>query len=255
MRRSLKVLLAIFALGFLPGVEQAKAASNFLLTPLDQAVLLPNPYLSVDPSGPAEGYAQLQQSTNGDLRVGVRMVSMESGSEKSLKATIFFRNNSFSTKQIAPRLEIIDANGMVVQVLDLTSLREMAARASRQQFYGGQFFVPIAGTPRSIAENFLSFAVNNLIAGASHQHNTKQAQKITDTIDRWWIKSSYTLSPGTWQAAFVWSNYLPQLPMKLKLTVDGETFTFSTVKSLDEAERNNEAAPDQTRRAEEFYSH
>ncbi len=176
----------------------------------------------------------------GEVEVFVRFSGADNGGEKKESSLfILIKNQSADTDIVVkPTISFIDSNGQVLQVMDYQALVNSLRSAANQSASGGSFFA--FGNTQFVSAAVGGYAIGSIINEISSSSRRARASKFATLIEKHWVKSEYKIPPSSYVSGLVMLNGLPELPIKIRVTIGEKTYIFNTVDSYAIAAQNYE---------------
>jgi hypothetical protein len=212
-----------------------------VFTPLQGAKIIPHPLFGDHPGAAKEARFSVQE--NAQVSVYHRAIGVDGGTTK-VTTVIFAVTNLSSTETITikPTLDLIDAAGQVLRVMDYRALHDAAVAASgqgnRQQ---SSFFA--FGNQQFVTSAMGGYAVGSIISELASSSRREKASRMALTVEKHWLRDEYRIPPLAYVDAMVALTGLPRLPLTSRITIGDQVFVFSSVSSESEAESNAAIKP------------
>lgn len=216
-------------------------AGKYLLTPnqeVDADVeMMPHPLYGEAPEVQKNTYYSVQR--NEQFQVALRISAKSNMFNKGTAVTLLIKNLSADkTITIKPLMDFIDSTEQVRPVMNMKQILGMLNSEATQKVEQGSFFA--YGDPKFVSSAMTGYAIGSIIKSLASSSRSGSASKTAQMIETHWIKDEYRIPPLAQVGAIVLLNGIPQLPLTTRITIDDQIFSFQTVKTESEAEKNLE---------------
>lgn len=231
------VAFLIFILMF----SDTASAGKYLLTP-NQGVdadieMMPHPLYGEAPDVQKNTYYTIQR--NEQFLVALRISAKSNMFNKGTAATLLIKNLSpDKTVTIKPLMDFIDSTDQVRPVMNMKQILSMLNSEATQKVEQGSFFA--YGDPKFVSNAMTGYAIGSIIKGLASSSRSGNAHKTAQMIETHWLKDEYRIPPLTQVGAIVLLNGIPQLPLTTRITIDDQVFSFKSIQTESEAEKNLE---------------
>jgi hypothetical protein len=181
--------LAIVAIA-LAMQSDAYAQRIMLYTPLLDAKIVPHPLFGDHPAATKEAHFSVQE--NAQVVVHHRATGAQPVSGTAVTQVMFTVRNLSQTEAITikPTLDLVDAAGQVLRVMDYKALHSAAVAASgqgnRQQ---SSFFA--FGNQQFVTGAIGGYAIGSIINELASSSKRELASKVAQLVEKHWLRDEY----------------------------------------------------------------
>lgn len=225
---------------FISIFSETAFAGKFLLVPnqeIDDVMLLPHPLYGEAPDVQKNTFYSVQK--NEDYLVALRITSKSNFFNKGTAVTLLIKNlHSDKTATIKPQVSFIDKFDQVKPVMNMNQILGNLNLEAAKKSESSSFFA--YGDPKFVSNAMAGYAIGSIINSIATGAKSGKANKTAQMIQTHWLKEEYRIPPLAQVGAIVLLNGIPELPLITKVTIGDQVFSFESIPTETEAEKNLE---------------